>query len=66
MSYKIETHDYGVRLKNTKKFLTQGNRVRELSECPVGVIFVIKARKCSCIPCDFFANVYVESSFMRF
>lgn len=27
MSYKIEQHDYGVRLKNTKKFLSSGNRV---------------------------------------
>eukprot|EP00752_Nemacystus_decipiens_P006913 g6207.t1 len=28
MSYKIETHDYGVRLKNAKKFVSQGHRVR--------------------------------------
>lgn len=28
MSYKIETHDYEVRLRNAKKFLNQGNRVR--------------------------------------
>lgn len=28
MSYKIETHDYEVRLRNAKKFLKQGNRVR--------------------------------------
>lgn len=27
MSYKIETHDYGVRIKNAKKFVTQGHRV---------------------------------------
>lgn len=28
MSYKIDTHDYGVRIKNASKFLTQGNRVK--------------------------------------
>eukprot|EP00904_Undaria_pinnatifida_P004305 jgi/Undpi1/13876/HiC_scaffold_9.g03527.m1 len=28
MSYKIETHDYEVRLRNARKFVTQGNRVR--------------------------------------
>ncbi|CAM9948337.1 unnamed protein product [Ascophyllum nodosum] len=28
MSYKIETHDYDVRLKNANKFIMQGNRVR--------------------------------------
>lgn len=27
MSYKIENHDYQVRLKNARKFVTQGNRV---------------------------------------
>lgn len=29
MSYKIETHDYGVRLRNARKFVTQGHRVSE-------------------------------------
>lgn len=33
MSYKIETHDYGVRLKNARKFVTQGHRVRGLALC---------------------------------
>lgn len=28
MSYKIETHDYEVRLRNARKFVTQGHRVR--------------------------------------
>ena len=28
MSYKIDVHDYGVRLKNAGKFLRQGNRVK--------------------------------------
>lgn len=28
MSYKIDVHDYGVRLKNAGKFLKQGNRVK--------------------------------------
>eukprot|EP00612_Vaucheria_litorea_P002851 CAMPEP_0171460872 /NCGR_PEP_ID=MMETSP0945-20130129/5567_1 /TAXON_ID=109269 /ORGANISM="Vaucheria litorea, Strain CCMP2940" /LENGTH=167 /DNA_ID=CAMNT_0011987147 /DNA_START=206 /DNA_END=709 /DNA_ORIENTATION=- len=28
MSYKIEEHDYQVRLKNAQKFITQGNRVK--------------------------------------
>lgn len=32
MSYKIETHDYEVRLRNAKKFLKQGSRVRERKE----------------------------------
>lgn len=30
MSYKIETHDYDVRLRNAKKFISQGHRVRKL------------------------------------
>lgn len=29
MSYKIETHDYMVRLRNAQKFVKQGHRVRE-------------------------------------
>lgn len=29
MSYKIETHDYDVRLRNARKFITQGHRVRK-------------------------------------
>jgi len=28
MSYKIDVHDYGVRIKNAVKFLKQGNRVK--------------------------------------
>ena len=28
MSYKIDVHDYGVRMKNALKFLNQGNRVK--------------------------------------
>lgn len=28
MSYKIDVHDYGVRIKNASKFLSQGNRVK--------------------------------------
>jgi len=28
MSYKIDVHDYGVRLKNASKFIKQGNRVK--------------------------------------
>ena len=28
MSYKIDVHDYGVRLKNASKFINQGNRVK--------------------------------------
>ena len=28
MSYKIDVHDYGVRIKNASKFLKQGNRVK--------------------------------------
>jgi translation initiation factor IF-3 len=28
MRYKIDTHDYEVRLKNTKKFLAAGNKVK--------------------------------------
>ncbi|CAM9902282.1 unnamed protein product, partial [Hapterophycus canaliculatus] len=28
MSYKIETHDYDVRLRNARKFISQGHRVR--------------------------------------
>jgi translation initiation factor IF-3 len=28
MSYKIDKHDYGVRIKNASKFIKQGNRVR--------------------------------------
>jgi len=28
MSYKIDVHDYGVRLKNASKFIGQGNRVK--------------------------------------
>ena len=28
MSYKIDVHDYGVRMKNSLKFLQQGNRVK--------------------------------------
>lgn len=28
MSYKIDVHDYGVRIKNASKFLNQGNRVK--------------------------------------
>jgi len=28
MSYKIDVHDYGVRIKNASKFLQQGNRVK--------------------------------------
>jgi len=28
MSYKIDVHDYGVRIKNASKFITQGNRVK--------------------------------------
>lgn len=28
MSYKIDTHDYDVRVKNASKFLSQGNRVK--------------------------------------
>lgn len=35
MSYKIETHDYGVRLRNARKFVTQGHRVRGLAGCSV-------------------------------
>ena len=26
--YKIDTHDYGVRLKNIRKFIAQGNKVK--------------------------------------
>ncbi len=28
MSYKIDVHDYGVRIKNASKFIQQGNRVK--------------------------------------
>lgn len=28
MSYKIDVHDYGVRIKNASKFINQGNRVK--------------------------------------
>ena len=28
MSYKIDVHDYGVRIKNASKFIKQGNRVK--------------------------------------
>jgi len=28
MSYKIDIHDYGVRIKNASKFINQGNRVK--------------------------------------
>ena len=28
MRYKIDTHDYEVRLKSAKKFITQGNKVK--------------------------------------
>lgn len=28
MSYKIDVHDYGVRIKNAAKFIKQGNRVK--------------------------------------
>ncbi|CAM9600106.1 unnamed protein product [Choristocarpus tenellus] len=28
MSYKIEQHDYSVRIKNAQKFISQGHRVR--------------------------------------
>ena len=28
MSYKIDVHDYGVRIKNASKFISQGNRVK--------------------------------------
>ncbi len=28
MRYKIDTHDYQVRVKNTKKFIAQGNKVK--------------------------------------
>ena len=28
MRYKIDTHDYQVRIKNTKKFISQGNKVK--------------------------------------
>lgn len=28
MRYKIDTHDYEVRLKSTKKFIAQGNKVK--------------------------------------
>lgn len=28
MSYKIDVHDYGVRVKNASKFISQGNRVK--------------------------------------
>ena len=28
MRYKIDTHDYEVRLKSTKKFILQGNKVK--------------------------------------
>lgn len=28
MSYKIDVHDYGVRIKNASKFIRQGNRVK--------------------------------------
>ena len=28
MSYKIDVHDYGVRIKNASKFIAQGNRVK--------------------------------------
>lgn len=52
MSYKIETHDYEVRLKNAKKFITQGNRVRELRECPDF------CQKCTRNFCDFIENSF--------
>ena len=28
MRYKIDTHDYEVRLKSTRKFISQGNKVK--------------------------------------
>lgn len=37
MRYKIDVHDYNVRLKNSKKFLTAGNKVK--------VIVMLKGRE---------------------
>lgn len=46
MSYKIETHDYDVRLKNAKKFVSQGHRVggRSATASCVGVPHEDRAR----------------------
>lgn len=53
MSYKIEQHDYGVRVKNVKKFVAQGNRVRvvvqfrgrEQSHMDLGTVLLDKVVK---------------------
>lgn len=48
MSYKIETHDYDVRLKNAKKFVSQGHRVGGRSEPRVVWALLMKAVHFSC------------------